>query len=153
MKNNGAYRCKCTAAWAGRNCNSFDPCMFMTPCKNGGSCSTNDDGAYTCSCTAAWTGHTCQETNYCASNPCRNGATCEVVSRVIYKLPLYQCSLRYALKSGIDMYSEPTLRARPHIPQTPTQIQFWILFALKIIAWFARFKIGTRRTERASLYV
>jgi hypothetical protein len=53
---------------------SQDPCANVN-CGLHGSCSYNTNG--TCTCTSGFTGANCEnDTDECASSPCRNGATC-----------------------------------------------------------------------------
>ena len=51
----------------------------MNPCKNSGKCVLDTSVAcgFRCECGQSSTGYFCEINNHCASNPCKNGATCE----------------------------------------------------------------------------
>ena len=57
----------------------LNPCGHLTPCKNGGTCSTGDPNQYSCACSSGYTGTDCEEDiDECKMSPCANQATCIV---------------------------------------------------------------------------
>mmetsp|Transcript_14973 Transcript_14973/g.32617 ORF Transcript_14973/g.32617 Transcript_14973/m.32617 type:complete len:699 (+) Transcript_14973:166-2262(+) len=72
------YYCKCDDGWEGKQCSQMaNMCKPSNPCKNGGDCKNLGNGKYSCNCKPGFSGKTCQlNTNECASQPCKNGATC-----------------------------------------------------------------------------
>ena len=74
-----SYTCSsCTSGWSGTNCDLPVPyCNWNpNPCQNSGTCSSSGRDDYTCSCSDSWRGRLCDETWYCQSGPCYNGAEC-----------------------------------------------------------------------------
>lgn len=73
--------CTCTFGWGGINCAvPFDDCT-TSPCRNGGTCTTNTTTyTYRCLCTSGYTGVNCTQVvdiDPCATNECMNGGTCK----------------------------------------------------------------------------
>lgn len=70
------FKCRCTAGFAGTNCEvEVDACQ-PNPCANGGTCTDRIEG-FECSCPAGFAGPRC-ETNVddCVGVRCQNGGTC-----------------------------------------------------------------------------
>ena len=71
--------CNCLPGFLGPFCETINNCAPVTPCRNGGRCSSVGN-TFVCDCTGTgFTGRDCSEaivTNPCATNPCQNGAQC-----------------------------------------------------------------------------
>ncbi|XP_060567440.1 uncharacterized protein LOC132726185, partial [Ruditapes philippinarum] len=85
----------CTSAGSGgqqnhmkvevKNVSSFGPCQKLH-CLNGGSCVAEHISDAVCKCQPGYIGTVCEiDINECASNPCKNGATC------VDRVNSYQC--------------------------------------------------------------
>ncbi|XP_075690590.1 uncharacterized protein LOC142658862 [Rhinoderma darwinii] len=72
------FECTCQEGWGGLFCNQdLNYCTNHKPCHNGASCTNTGQGSYSCNCRAGYTGTNCEiESNECASNPCKNGGSC-----------------------------------------------------------------------------
>ncbi|XP_053328596.1 delta-like protein 3 [Spea bombifrons] len=72
------WECTCQEGWGGLFCNQdLNYCTNHRPCRNGASCTNTGQGSYSCTCRAGYTGTNCEiESNECASNPCKNGGSC-----------------------------------------------------------------------------
>ncbi|PIN95737.1 hypothetical protein AB205_0128190 [Aquarana catesbeiana] len=72
------FECTCQEGWGGLFCNQdLNYCTNHKPCRNGASCTNTGQGSYSCNCRPGFTGTNCEiESNECASNPCRNGGSC-----------------------------------------------------------------------------
>ncbi|KAM4641556.1 delta-like protein 3 [Discoglossus pictus] len=72
------FECTCQEGWGGLFCNQdLNYCTNHRPCRNGASCTNTGQGSYSCNCRPGYTGTNCEiETNECASNPCKNGGSC-----------------------------------------------------------------------------
>ncbi|XP_070175692.1 notch homolog 2 N-terminal-like protein A [Littorina saxatilis] len=72
-------KCICPLGFNGTLCEIINPnsICYDRPCLNGGTCvNQNTLQDYICHCQSGFRGDTCELEDYCASNPCRNGATC-----------------------------------------------------------------------------
>ncbi|XP_030853956.1 protein crumbs homolog 1 isoform X2 [Strongylocentrotus purpuratus] len=77
------FTCDCPAEFTGRMCEfNISATCDNDPCLNGGTCSDVPNppagsDSFTCACVPGYEGARCAyETDYCASVPCQNGATC-----------------------------------------------------------------------------
>ena len=67
----GGFECDCVQGWMDDDCRTaVDSCRNET-CLNGGWCEDTK-----CKCPHGVSGYNCQIDNKCASNACKNGATC-----------------------------------------------------------------------------
>uniref|UniRef100_A0A8C5Q873 Delta-like protein n=1 Tax=Leptobrachium leishanense TaxID=445787 RepID=A0A8C5Q873_9ANUR len=73
------WECTCQEGWGGLFCNQdLNYCTNHRPCRNEASCTNTGQGSYSCNCRPGYTGTNCEiETNECASNPCKNGGSCD----------------------------------------------------------------------------
>lgn len=76
-----------------------NPC-FPNTCKNGGSCSHNDDGKSECICRTGYKGDKCQFLNSCVPSPCLNGGNCRQVDDQRFTC---ECSIQF--KGPLCQYS------------------------------------------------
>lgn len=54
------FKCICHAEYYGTFCEKrVNPCIFNSPCKNGGTCIFTKNETVTCSCTESFTGEFC----------------------------------------------------------------------------------------------
>ncbi|XP_066559973.1 delta-like protein C [Amia ocellicauda] len=72
------WQCNCQEGWGGLFCNQdLNYCTNHRPCLNDATCTNTGQGSYTCTCRPGFSGTKCEiETNECASNPCKNGGSC-----------------------------------------------------------------------------
>ncbi|XP_068597166.1 delta-like protein D [Brachionichthys hirsutus] len=69
----GSYTCSCLPGYTGASCEIQVSECSGSPCRNGGSCTDNDNG-YACSCPPGFYGNNCAlSANSCADGPCFNG--------------------------------------------------------------------------------
>uniref|UniRef100_A0A3B3BFJ7 Delta-like protein n=1 Tax=Oryzias melastigma TaxID=30732 RepID=A0A3B3BFJ7_ORYME len=72
----GSYTCTCLPGYTGASCEIQVSECSGNPCRNGGSCSDNDNG-YKCACPPGFYGNNCElSANTCADGPCFNGGRC-----------------------------------------------------------------------------
>uniref|UniRef100_A0A3Q3LR30 Delta-like protein n=1 Tax=Labrus bergylta TaxID=56723 RepID=A0A3Q3LR30_9LABR len=72
----GSYTCSCLPGYTGASCELQVNECSGNPCRNGGSCTDNDDG-YKCTCPPGFYGNFCElSANTCADGPCFNGGRC-----------------------------------------------------------------------------
>ncbi|KAF3832511.1 hypothetical protein F7725_026176 [Dissostichus mawsoni] len=72
----GSYTCSCLPGYSGANCEIEVNECSGNPCRNGGSCTDNDNG-YKCTCPPGFYGKNCElSANTCADGPCFNGGRC-----------------------------------------------------------------------------
>ena len=73
------YKCMCSRAWTGANCETQIDFCQPNPCVNGAKCSNEGYFDYRCDCNplnSHYTGKNCEIFNYCISQPCFNGGKC-----------------------------------------------------------------------------
>lgn len=81
-------KCLCPLGFSATLCEVEDAnvCRDTRPCANGGKCVLKGNlTTYECICALGWRGPNCQQPDNCATQPCRNGATCHSTSNG------YQC--------------------------------------------------------------
>uniref|UniRef100_A0A671YN05 Delta-like protein n=1 Tax=Sparus aurata TaxID=8175 RepID=A0A671YN05_SPAAU len=72
----GSYTCSCLPGYTGASCETQVNECSGNPCRNGGSCTDNDNG-YKCTCPPGFYGNNCElSANTCADGPCFNGGRC-----------------------------------------------------------------------------
>uniref|UniRef100_A0A672YD49 Delta-like protein n=1 Tax=Sphaeramia orbicularis TaxID=375764 RepID=A0A672YD49_9TELE len=72
----GSYTCSCLPGFTGASCEIQVNECSGNPCRNGGSCTDNDNG-YKCTCPPGFYGNNCElSANTCADGPCFNGGRC-----------------------------------------------------------------------------
>uniref|UniRef100_A0A8C7Y1D4 Delta-like protein n=1 Tax=Oryzias sinensis TaxID=183150 RepID=A0A8C7Y1D4_9TELE len=72
----GSYTCTCLPGYTGASCEIQVSECSGNPCRNGGSCSDNENG-YKCACPPGFYGNNCElSANTCADGPCFNGGRC-----------------------------------------------------------------------------
>eukprot|EP01065_Artemidia_motanka_P041243 TRINITY_DN5312_c0_g1_i1.p1 TRINITY_DN5312_c0_g1~~TRINITY_DN5312_c0_g1_i1.p1 ORF type:complete len:3109 (+),score=985.10 TRINITY_DN5312_c0_g1_i1:86-9412(+) len=73
----GEYICKCTAGWAGKDCEHDINSCKPHPCENGGICTDLPGaGGYSCTCPDGYVGSRCEtDVNECDPNPCHAAGT------------------------------------------------------------------------------
>uniref|UniRef100_A0A3Q0RFS7 Delta-like protein n=1 Tax=Amphilophus citrinellus TaxID=61819 RepID=A0A3Q0RFS7_AMPCI len=72
----GSYTCSCLPGYTGASCEIQVSECSGSPCRNGGSCTDNDNG-YKCTCPPGFYGNNCElSANTCADGPCFNGGHC-----------------------------------------------------------------------------
>uniref|UniRef100_A0A8C3G387 Delta-like protein n=1 Tax=Cyclopterus lumpus TaxID=8103 RepID=A0A8C3G387_CYCLU len=72
----GSYTCTCLPGYTGSGCEIEVNECSGNPCRNGGSCTDNDNG-YKCTCPPGFYGNNCElSANTCADGPCFNGGRC-----------------------------------------------------------------------------
>uniref|UniRef100_A0A665UC67 Delta-like protein n=1 Tax=Echeneis naucrates TaxID=173247 RepID=A0A665UC67_ECHNA len=72
----GSYTCSCLPGYTGASCEVQVNECSGNPCRNGGSCTDNDNG-YKCTCPPGFYGNNCElSANTCADGPCFNGGRC-----------------------------------------------------------------------------
>uniref|UniRef100_A0A3Q3WQC1 Delta-like protein n=1 Tax=Mola mola TaxID=94237 RepID=A0A3Q3WQC1_MOLML len=72
----GSYTCSCPPGYTGASCEIQVNECSGNPCRNGGSCTDNDNG-YKCTCPPGFYGNNCElSANTCADGPCFNGGRC-----------------------------------------------------------------------------
>ncbi|XP_075218846.1 uncharacterized protein LOC142323283 isoform X2 [Lycorma delicatula] len=75
--NNSEFKCSCLAGFYGTSCSLFNPCArSVSPCLNGGKCSSNASNHYECSCPIGYHGEKCEHYNPCIIAKCQHGSTC-----------------------------------------------------------------------------
>lgn len=74
-----SYKCMCSRAWTGVNCEVQIDFCHPNPCQNGARCTNEGYFDYRCDCNplnSHYTGKNCEIFNYCISQPCLNGGKC-----------------------------------------------------------------------------
>uniref|UniRef100_A0A3B3ZAF4 Delta-like protein n=1 Tax=Periophthalmus magnuspinnatus TaxID=409849 RepID=A0A3B3ZAF4_9GOBI len=72
----GSYTCSCLPGFTGASCETEVNECSGNPCRNGGSCTDNENG-YKCTCPPGFYGNNCElSANTCADGPCFNGGRC-----------------------------------------------------------------------------
>uniref|UniRef100_A0A8C6V546 Delta-like protein n=1 Tax=Neogobius melanostomus TaxID=47308 RepID=A0A8C6V546_9GOBI len=72
----GSYTCSCLPGFTGSSCEIEVNECSGNPCRNGGSCTDNENG-YKCTCPPGFYGNNCElSANTCADGPCFNGGRC-----------------------------------------------------------------------------
>uniref|UniRef100_A0A669DPK4 Delta-like protein n=1 Tax=Oreochromis niloticus TaxID=8128 RepID=A0A669DPK4_ORENI len=72
----GSYTCSCLPGYTGASCEIQVSECSGSPCRNGGSCTDNDNG-YKCTCPPGFYGNNCElSANTCADGPCFNSGHC-----------------------------------------------------------------------------
>uniref|UniRef100_H3CIF1 DeltaD n=2 Tax=Tetraodon nigroviridis TaxID=99883 RepID=H3CIF1_TETNG len=72
----GSYTCSCLPGFTGASCEIQVNECSGNPCRNGGSCTDNENG-YKCTCPPGFYGNNCElSANTCADGPCFNGGRC-----------------------------------------------------------------------------
>uniref|UniRef100_A0A674NY34 Delta-like protein n=1 Tax=Takifugu rubripes TaxID=31033 RepID=A0A674NY34_TAKRU len=72
----GSYTCSCLPGFTGASCEVQVNECSGNPCRNGGSCSDNENG-YKCICPPGFYGNNCElSANTCADGPCFNDGRC-----------------------------------------------------------------------------
>ncbi|XP_051235513.1 delta-like protein D [Dicentrarchus labrax] len=72
----GSYTCSCLPGYTGASCEIQVNECSGNPCRNGGSCTDNDNG-YKCTCPPGFYGNNCElSANTCADGPCFNDGRC-----------------------------------------------------------------------------
>ncbi|KAJ0002194.1 hypothetical protein NQD34_001990 [Periophthalmus magnuspinnatus] len=72
----GSYTCSCLPGFTGASCETEVNECSGNPCRNGGSCTDNENG-YKCTCPPGFYGNNCElSPNTCADGPCFNGGRC-----------------------------------------------------------------------------
>uniref|UniRef100_A0A8C9XP70 Delta-like protein n=1 Tax=Sander lucioperca TaxID=283035 RepID=A0A8C9XP70_SANLU len=72
----GSYTCSCLPGYTGASCEVQVNECSGNPCRNGGSC-TDNDNSYKCTCPPGFYGNNCElSANTCADGPCFNDGRC-----------------------------------------------------------------------------
>ncbi|KAM7406280.1 hypothetical protein PAMP_000668 [Pampus punctatissimus] len=72
----GSYTCSCLPGYTGASCEIQVNECSGNPCRNGGSCTDNENG-YKCTCPPGFYGNNCElSANTCADGPCFNAGHC-----------------------------------------------------------------------------
>ncbi|GIY72352.1 neurogenic locus Notch protein [Caerostris extrusa] len=77
VTNGPTFSCTCPVGYSASLCEIVvqNSCN-SNPCLNGGTCTLVTLTNYTCSCAVGYRGRHCQLPDHCASQPCRNSASC-----------------------------------------------------------------------------
>lgn len=138
--------CRCTAGFAGANCQiNVDDCA-AGPCQNAGTCldGVND---YSCSCTLGYAGKNCSvRSDACGERPCQNGGTCFTH----FTGPVCQCPKGFmgpSCEFTLQPSFKPALRQASHHPSAAVTVS--CVLTLLLLALVAGAVLVRRRRRRS----
>ncbi|XP_071948886.1 uncharacterized protein [Antedon mediterranea] len=87
-----SFSCVCTPEWMGTTCTKpYDACIDITPCQNGGNCSSKSPAPeYNCTCATGFNGTNCENNiDDCQNVDCKNGTICyDLINNYECKCPV-----------------------------------------------------------------